>query len=93
MRIENEPAEPSGPHGRTFHIHLSVRGAIRDFSKRQLKGMFSVDGRGCTADEARDHLFEALPSAKRFCRSARHVTASISVAADALDTKHHRGEP
>lgn len=60
MPTENNPAAPFGPNDRTFHIHLSVRGAIRDFSKRQLKGMFRVDGRECTADEAKDHLLEAL---------------------------------
>lgn len=59
MPTENKPADPFGPNGRTFHIHLSVRGAIRDFSNRQLKGMLSVDGRDCTADEAKDHLLEA----------------------------------
>lgn len=50
--------------GRTFHIHLSVRGALRDFSKRQLKGMFRFEGRECTADEAKDHLLEALAQGK-----------------------------
>lgn len=60
MPTENKPADPFGPSGRIFHIHLSVRGAIRDFSKRQLKGLFRVDGRECTADEAMDHLLEAL---------------------------------
>lgn len=64
MTTENKPADPFGPHGRTFHIHLSVRGAIRDFSKRQLKGMFRVDGRECTADEAKAHLLEALAQGK-----------------------------
>lgn len=54
-----------GPSGRTFHIHLSVRGALRDFSKRQLKGMFRMEGgRECTADEAKDHLLEALAQGK-----------------------------
>ena len=64
MPTENKPSDPFGPHGRTFHIHLSVRGAIRDFSKRQLKGMFRVDGRECTAEEAKDHLLEALAQGK-----------------------------
>lgn len=64
MPTENKPADPFGPNGRTLHIHLSVRGAIRDFSKRQLKGMFRVDGRECTADEAKDHLLEALAQGK-----------------------------
>lgn len=43
MPTENTPTDPFGPNGRTFHIHLSVRGALRDFSKRQLKGMFSAE--------------------------------------------------
>jgi hypothetical protein len=36
MPTENKPDDPFGPNGHTFHIHLSVRGALRDFSKRQL---------------------------------------------------------
>lgn len=60
MPTENKPADPLGPKGRTFYIHLSVRGAIRDFSKRQRKGMFRVEGRECADDEAKDHLLEAL---------------------------------
>jgi hypothetical protein len=65
MPTENQPADPLGPKGRTFHIHLSVRGALRDFSKRQLKGMFRMEGgRECTADEAKDHLLEALTQGK-----------------------------
>ena len=65
MPTENKPADPFGPNGRTFHIHLSVRGALRDFSKRQLKGMFHFEGgRECTAEEAKDHLLEALAQGK-----------------------------
>ncbi|RMP62379.1 MULTISPECIES: hypothetical protein [unclassified Pseudomonas] len=65
MPTENKLADPFGPHGRTVHIHLSVRGAIRDFSKRQLTGLFRhADGTKCTADEAIDHLLEALAYGK-----------------------------
>lgn len=65
MPTENKPAKPFGPNGRTLHIHLSVRGALRDFSKRQLRGMFHhADGTKCTADEAKDHLLEALAQGK-----------------------------
>lgn len=64
MATENKPTDPFGQNCRTFHIHLSVRGAIRDFSKRQLKGMFRVDGHECSADEAKDHLLEALAQGK-----------------------------
>ena len=64
MPTENKTADPFGPHGRTFHIHPSVRGAIRDFTKLQLKGMFRVGGRECTADVAKDHLLEALALGK-----------------------------
>lgn len=65
MPTEKKPADPFGPDGRTFHVHLSVRGALRDFSKRQLKGMFRFEGgRACTADEAKDHLLEALAQGK-----------------------------
>ncbi|CAI8718499.1 hypothetical protein [Pseudomonas chlororaphis] len=65
MPTENKPKDPFGPNGRTFHIHLSVRGALRDFSKHQLKGMFqSADGNPCTADEAKDLLCECLAQGK-----------------------------
>jgi hypothetical protein len=65
MPTENKQVDPFGLNGRTFHIHLSVRGALRDFSKRQLKGMFRLEGgRECTADEAKDHLLEALAQGK-----------------------------
>jgi len=65
MPTENNQANPFCPNGRTFHIHLSVRGALRDFSKRQLKGMFYMEGgRECSADEAKDHLLEALAQGK-----------------------------
>jgi hypothetical protein len=38
---------------------------LRDFSKQQLKGMFCFEGgRECTADEAKDHLLEALAQGK-----------------------------
>lgn len=65
MPTENRPEDPFGPNGRTFRIHLSVRGALRAFSKRQLKGMFRFEGgRECTADEVRDHLCECLAQGK-----------------------------
>ena len=65
MPTENKPDDAFGPNGRTFHIALSVRGALRDFSNRQLKGMFRLEcGRECTADEAKDHLLEALAQGK-----------------------------
>ncbi|MBN2990349.1 hypothetical protein JWR97_01675 [Pseudomonas cedrina subsp. fulgida] len=64
MPTKSKPVIPFGPNGRTLRIHLSVRGAIRDFSKRQLEGMFSVDGCDCSADEAKDHMLEALAQGK-----------------------------
>ncbi|MNJ60112.1 hypothetical protein D3C77_558250 [compost metagenome] len=61
MTTESNPADPFGPNGRTFHIHLSVRGALRDFSKRELKDLFHFeDGRNCTAAEAKEYLAECL---------------------------------
>lgn len=65
MPTDYKPTDSFGSKGRTFHIHLSVRGALRDFSKRQLKGMFRMEGgRECTAEEAKDHLLEALAQGK-----------------------------
>jgi hypothetical protein len=48
MPTENKPADPFGRNGRTFHIHLSVRCALREFSKHPLKGMLRFeDGSEC----------------------------------------------
>lgn len=61
MPTENGPKDPFGPNGRTVQIHLNVR----DFGKRQLKGMFRMEeGRKCTAAEAKDHLLKALAQGK-----------------------------
>ena len=43
------------------HMCLDVRGAIKNFSKRQLTGMFTrPDGTKLTAEEAREHLLDHL---------------------------------
>jgi len=43
------------------HMCLDVRGAIKNFSKRQLTGMFRrPDGTRLTAEEAKDHLLDHL---------------------------------
>lgn len=77
MPTENKPAEPFGPNGRTFHVHLSVRGALRDFSKRQLKGMFRFEcGRACTADEAKIICLRHWPRVRRFCLLGPRAQAS-----------------
>ncbi|WP_422507220.1 hypothetical protein [Stenotrophomonas sp. GZD-301] len=46
----------------TFHMHLSVRGAILDFSKRELGSLFqnTATGRWLTADEAKGALLDHL---------------------------------
>lgn len=65
MTTESKPADPFGPNGRTFHIHLSVRGALRDFSKRELKDLFRFEnGRYCTAAEAKEFLADCLAQGK-----------------------------
>ena len=44
-----------------IHISLSVRGALRNMTRRQLAGLFKHDdGRRMTADEARDVLMDEL---------------------------------
>ncbi len=44
-----------------IHMCLSVRGALKTMTKRQLGRMFSHDdGRRMTADEARDALMDEL---------------------------------
>ena len=50
----------------TFHVHLSVRGAIRDFSKRELGSLFknAATGRWLTADEAKDALLDNLAAGR-----------------------------
>ncbi|WP_256679803.1 hypothetical protein [Pseudomonas sp. Q1] len=64
MPTENKAADHFGTNGRTFHIHLSVCGAIRDVSKHELKGMFRVDGRECTTGEVKNLLLEGLAQDK-----------------------------
>ena len=45
----------------THHIHLCVRGALKNMTRRELGRLFRhADGRACTADEARDHLLDQL---------------------------------
>lgn len=52
------------------HMRLDVKGALRNWGKRQLKSFasaFTVDGRQCrTADEARDALLQCLSEGKLF---------------------------
>ncbi len=44
------------------HVHLDVRGALTNMSKRELASMFSSSstGRGLTAEEARSVLLDHL---------------------------------
>lgn len=44
------------------HVHLSVRGALTNMTKRDLAGLFSEvsTGRALSADEARQVLFDHL---------------------------------
>lgn len=45
----------------TIHMCLSVRGALRNWSKRELATLFTHDdGRKMTASEARDALLDEL---------------------------------
>jgi len=65
MSGQGEPRKGFGSNGTTFHVHLDVRGALRDLKKSQLKGLFRFeDGRACTAEEAREHLCECLAQGK-----------------------------
>lgn len=44
-----------------MHISVSVRGALKNATKRELAAMFvGDDGRRLTADQAKDHLMELL---------------------------------
>lgn len=44
-----------------YCVCLDVRGAIKNFSRSQLTGMFKrPDGTKLTADEARDHLLDQV---------------------------------
>lgn len=46
---------------RTIHMCLSVRGALKNMTRRELGGMFEHDdGRKMTADEAKDALMDEL---------------------------------
>ena len=46
---------------KTVHMSLSVRGALKNMTRKELAGMFTHDdGRRMTADEARDALMDEL---------------------------------
>ncbi|MNL01444.1 hypothetical protein D3C87_1219140 [compost metagenome] len=65
MPTENQSGAVLGKTNRTIHCCLDVRGSLKNMTKRQLTGMFRrVDGTKCTADEAKDHLLEALAQGK-----------------------------
>lgn len=48
------------------HCHLDVRGAIKNFSKRELASLFKnpENGRWLTADEAKDALLDHLAAGR-----------------------------
>lgn len=63
----NPPVVASAPMawttaGNTFHVALSVRGALRNASRRELGTLFTKgrNGRRLTADEAKDVLLDYL---------------------------------
>lgn len=65
MPTENKITAAPASTGRTMHCCLDVRGALKTMSKRQLAGLFRHDdGAKRTADEAIDHLLEALAQGK-----------------------------
>ena len=65
MPVENQKADPFGPGGKTYHVHLCVRGYLRGASKRELAGMFQrTDGSKLSADEAREYLMDCLSQGK-----------------------------
>lgn len=51
----------------TGHIHLDVRGALSNMSRRELAGMFteSSTGRKLSADQAREVLMDHLEAGRR----------------------------
>lgn len=65
MPTENNPAAACSPVSRTMHCCLDVRGSLKTMTKRQLAGLFRYsNGTKCTAEEATDHLLEALAQGK-----------------------------
>ena len=90
MPTENKPASPFGPNGRTFHIHLSVRGAIRDFSKRQLKACSALMAGNARPTRRKIICSKRWPWAKRCFLSGRRAMASTSLARAVPDTTTRR---
>lgn len=65
MPAENQSSPVLGKTNRTIHCCLDVRGSLKNMTKRQLAGLFRrVDGTKCTAEEAMDHLLDALAQGK-----------------------------
>lgn len=46
----------------TYHVHLSVRAALRDFTQKELSSMFrsTKTGKSLSADEAKEVLYDHL---------------------------------
>lgn len=79
MHAKNRPADPFGLNGRIIHVHLSVRSALRDFSKRQLKGMFAWSAVECAPRTKRKTICSRhWPKARKLCRSGLPARASTS---------------
>jgi len=46
----------------TYHVHLSVRAALRDFSRKELASLFqsTKTGKSLSVDEAKEVLYDHL---------------------------------
>jgi len=74
MPTENKLADPFAPDGRTLLTHLRVRGALHDFSKRQLKGMFRLeDSQSAPQNGPRITCSKRWPETKNYFCSDRSV--------------------
>ena len=46
--------------GKSFHMCINVKGVLTNWKHKDLKGMFSIDGRSSTADETKAILLDEL---------------------------------
>jgi hypothetical protein len=80
---------------RTLHCCLDVRGSLKTMSRRQLTGLFRhADGTKCTADEAKDHLLEALAQGKEVLRKKGTdlFSSRLLIQANPFDGSSQRSE-
>lgn len=43
-----------------YHMHIDVKGVLKNWTKKELRGMFLIDGKPSTASQTQDILLDEL---------------------------------